>query len=94
VLLDLRREAQHPHDLGDPGSGYPLAAGDGGLVGGLAGRQQGLPLDGLADPPAARAAAQRGQGSSTTRGVLGAWGGFGFPRRGGMTETTWSALDT
>jgi len=37
------------HDLGHPGAGDPLPAGDGGLVGGLAGIEEGLPLDGLAE---------------------------------------------
>jgi hypothetical protein len=39
LLLDVGREAEHGHDLGHPGAGDALPAGDGGLVGGLAGRQ-------------------------------------------------------
>lgn len=49
VLLDPGREAEHAHDLGHPGAGDALLAGDVGLVGGLAGLKEGLPLDGLAE---------------------------------------------
>ena len=78
LFLDLRGEAQHAHDLGYAGAGDTLPAGDVGLVGDLAGRQEGLPLDGLAE-------------ESTTRGVLGSLGGLGLPRQGGMVLTIWSA---
>lgn len=43
-LLDLRREAEHAQDLGDPGAGEPLPAGDVGLGLGLPGGQEALPL--------------------------------------------------
>ena len=49
MLLDLRREAKEAHDLCDPGAGDALPAGDGRLAGRLAGRQQGLPLEGFAE---------------------------------------------
>gem|GEM_PF-1613790 len=49
MFLDLGREAQHVHDLGDPGPGDPLAVGDLGLAGGVTGFEEGLPLDGLAE---------------------------------------------
>ncbi len=49
MLLDLGREAQQAHDLGHPGAGDALLAGDGRLVGGLAGLEERLPLDGLAE---------------------------------------------
>lgn len=48
-LLDLGREVEQAHDLGDPGALDALPAGDIGLVGGLARRQEGLPLAGLAE---------------------------------------------
>ena len=44
-LLNLRGEAQHARDLGDPCTGNALHAGEFGLVGDLAGLQEGLPLD-------------------------------------------------
>ncbi len=49
VLLDLGREAQQTHDLGHPGAGDALPAGNGGLVGLLPGLEERLPLDGLAE---------------------------------------------
>jgi hypothetical protein len=55
VLLDVRREPEHAHDLRHPGAGDPLAAGDLGLVADSARFEEGLPLEGLAekldDPP-------------------------------------------
>jgi len=48
VLLDLWGEAQHAHGLGHSGGGDALPAGDVGLIGDLAGLQEGLPLDGIA----------------------------------------------
>lgn len=56
MLLNLRGEAQEHEDLGDPGAGDALLAGDGGLVGGLAGLEEGLPLDGLAKESSHRGA--------------------------------------
>lgn len=78
VLLDLGREAAHAHDLGDAGAGDALPAGDGRLVGDLAGLEEALPLDGLAE-------------ELDTRGVRGSFGGLGLPRGGGTAETTASA---
>ena len=49
LLLDLGREAEQAHDLGHPGAGDALPAGDGRLVGGLAGLEEVLPLEGLAE---------------------------------------------
>ena len=48
MRLDLRRQAEHAHDLGDPGAGNPVPPGDLGLAGDVAGFQERLPLDGLA----------------------------------------------
>jgi len=45
--MDVGGEADHTHDLGDAGTGEALPAGDVGPVGGVAGFEQGLPLDGL-----------------------------------------------
>lgn len=47
VLLDLRREAEHSHDLGHSRSSNPLTACDGRLIGNLAGLEERLPFDGL-----------------------------------------------
>ena len=41
-------EPEHAHDLGDPGAGDPFPPGYLGLICGLAGLQERLPLDGLA----------------------------------------------
>ncbi len=49
VLLDLGGQTQHPHDLRNSGPGDALSAGDVGLIGGVAGFEEGLPLDGLAE---------------------------------------------
>lgn len=53
MLLDLGREAEQAHDLGHPGAGDALPAGDAGLVGGLAELEEGLrlriPLSGIRD---------------------------------------------
>lgn len=49
LFLDLRCQTQEPHDLGHPGAGDALPAGDGSLVGDLAGLKEGLPLKGLAE---------------------------------------------
>jgi hypothetical protein len=49
MFLDLGREAQQAHDLGYPGAGEALLAGDGGLVGDFAGLEECPPLEGLAD---------------------------------------------
>lgn len=43
----LGGKLQQTHDLGLPGAGDALPAGDGRLVGGLAGVEEGLPLEGL-----------------------------------------------
>jgi hypothetical protein len=47
-FLDLRCQSQHAHDLGYPGTGDSLLAGDIRLSGNLTGFQEGLSLDGLA----------------------------------------------
>lgn len=39
MLLDLEGEAQQAHDLGHPGAGDALAAGDGGLKSGFSQRK-------------------------------------------------------
>ena len=49
MLLDRRGQAQHAHDLVYAGSRDPLPSGNVGLVGDLAGLQEGLPFDGLAE---------------------------------------------
>jgi len=49
MFLDLWREAQQAHDLGHPGAGDALPAGDGRPVGDLAGLEEALPLEGLAE---------------------------------------------
>lgn len=49
LFLDLRREAQHSHDLCYAGAGNAFPNGDVSLAGDLAGLQEGLPLDGLAE---------------------------------------------
>jgi hypothetical protein len=49
VLLNLGREAKHAHDLGHPGARDALQASDFSPVGELAGFEEGLPLDGLAE---------------------------------------------
>ena len=46
--LGDRRPVDHAHDLRHPGAGDPLAAGDGGLAGGLAGLEEGLSFERLA----------------------------------------------
>ena len=48
MLLDLGRQAEHAHDLGNPGAGDPLSPGYSGLICGLGALQEPLPLDGLA----------------------------------------------
>ena len=49
MFLDRRGQAQHAHDLVHAGSREPLPSGNVGLVGDLAGLQEGLPFDGLAE---------------------------------------------
>jgi hypothetical protein len=49
LLLDVGCEAKEAHDLGHPGAGDAVSAGDVGLVGGLAGLEEGPPLEGLAE---------------------------------------------
>ncbi|MFC1573173.1 hypothetical protein ACFL6M_06195 [Candidatus Eisenbacteria bacterium] len=51
LLLDLGCEAEHAHDLGNPGPGDSLSSGDFGLVADLAGLEVGLPLHGLLEEP-------------------------------------------
>jgi hypothetical protein len=47
VLLDLWREAEQSHELGDRCTGYALPAGDGGLIANLTALQGLLPLYGF-----------------------------------------------
>ena len=47
--MDLGREPKHPHDLGHSRPGDALPPGYLGLGGDLAGLEEGLPLDGLAE---------------------------------------------
>lgn len=54
LFLDLRGEAQQAHDLGNPGTGDSLLSGDVGLIGNIAGLQEGLPFDGLAEDSTTR----------------------------------------
>ena len=49
MLLNLRGETKHTHDLSHPSAGDALLASDICLSGDLAGFQQGLPLDGFAE---------------------------------------------
>lgn len=49
MFPDLRRKPQHAHDLGHPGSGNTFLPCDLGLTCDLAGFQESLPLDGLAE---------------------------------------------
>ena len=79
VLLDLGGQAEHAHDLGNPGAGDPLSPGYSGLICGLAALQEPLPLDGLT------------QEFDDLGGVLESLGGFGLPRRGATALTTRSA---
>ena len=75
VLLDLGSQTKHPHDLRDPDPADALPAGDIGLVFGLAGRQQRLPPEGLAEK-----LDNRGRS-----GHLG-WLGFAPGRRDGAND--------
>ena len=49
VVLDLRRKAQHCHDLCHPRAGDPFPPSDRRLAGNLARLKEGLPLDGFAE---------------------------------------------
>lgn len=51
MLLDLGREPEQAHNLGDPGPGDALPPGDFGLVRDVTGFEEGLPLDGLVVVP-------------------------------------------
>ena len=49
VLADLGHETEQAQDLGDPGTGDALPAGDRGLIDDFAGLEEGLPLEGFAE---------------------------------------------
>ena len=49
VLLDVGSQTQHAQNLRDPSAGHALPAGDLGLAGDVAGFEEDLPLDGLAE---------------------------------------------
>jgi len=79
MFLDLWREPQQAHDLGHPSAGDALPASDGRLVGDLAGLEESLPRQGVAeelDHPGrpgywgwpGRAPAGRGRGHGLSRG--------------------------
>jgi hypothetical protein len=78
-MLNLRRETKHPHDLGDPGAGHALPAGDLGLVLKFAGIELSSPLDGLVE-------------ELDHKGVLGFLEGLGSLQCGGTALTTHSGF--
>jgi hypothetical protein len=78
VLLDRVREVEQAHHLRHPGAGDPIPAGGVGLVGDLAGLEEDLPFDGLAQ-------------ELDHAGCPGSFGGLGLHRGVRMAEITRSA---